>query len=251
MGTGLTSGTPIFELKHVSYRYRPHEPALLDLNLKVQDGEKIVILGPNGAGKTTLEKILAGILPAEGRFSAFGNPLSWQEIHNKNASAAYRRRVGAVFQQIDFRVVCATVFDEILFGPLKNGLSRDEAKERVEQVLDFCNIRRLVNRLPQNISGGEKKMVAIAAMLAENPQVMIFDEPTNDLDLENQKWLVAALNQLNDAGKTVITATHVLETARELADRVWIIGDNHRLIADGNVELLNDTNILNEAGILR
>ena len=247
----MTSGTPIFELKHVSYRYRPHEPALLDLNMTVHEGEKIVILGPNGAGKTTLEKILAGILPAEGRFSAFGNPLTLQEIHNQNASAAYRRRVGAVFQQIDFRVVCATVFDEILFGPLKNGLSRDEAKERVEQVLDFCNIRRLVNRLPQNVSGGEKKMVAIAAMLAENPEVMIFDEPTNDLDLENQKWLVTALNQLGDAGKTVITATHVLETARELADRVWIIGDNHRLIADGGVELLSDSCILDEAGIQR
>ena len=247
----MAFGNTVFDLKHVSYRYRPHEPALLDINLTVTEGEKIVILGPNGAGKTTLEKILAGILPAEGRFSAFGNPLTLREIHNQNASAAYRRRVGAVFQQIEFRVVCATVFDEILFGPLKNGLSRDEAKERVEQVLDFCNIRRLVNRLPQNVSGGEKKMVAIAAMLAENPQVMIFDEPTNDLDLENQKWLVTALNQLNAAGKTVITATHVLETARELADRVWILGDNHRLIADGNVGLLDDMNILNEAGILR
>ena len=118
-------------------------------------------------------------------------------------------------------------------------------------MLDFCNIRRLVHRLPQNISGGEKKMVAIAAMLAENPEVMIFDEPTNDLDLENQKWLVTALNQLGDAGKTVITATHVLETARELADRVWIIGDNHRLIADGGVELLSDRSILDEAGIQR
>ena len=248
---GLTSGTPIFELKHVSYRYRPHEPALLDLNLTVQDGEKIVILGPNGAGKTTLEKILAGILPAEGRFSAFGQLLTLQDIHSKTANAAHRRRVGAVFQQIDFRVVCATVFDEIMFGPLQNGLSRDEAKERVEQVLDFCNIRRLVNRLPQNISGGEKKMVAIAAMMAENPQVMIFDEPTNDLDLENQKWLVTALNHLNAAGKTVITATHVLETARELADRVWIIGDNHRLIADGDGCLLDDEKLLSEAGILR
>ena len=94
-------------------------------------------------------------------------------------------------------------------------------------------------------------MVAIAAMLAENPEVMIFDEPTNDLDLENQKWLVTALNQLGDAGKTVITATHVLETARELADRVWIIGDNHRLIADGGIELLRDSRILDEAGIQR
>ena len=148
-------------------------------------------------------------------------------------------------------MVCASVFDEIMFGPLKNGLEREEAKARTEQVLDFCNIRRLVHRLPQNISGGEKKMVAIAAMLAENPEVMIFDEPTNDLDLENQKWLVTALNQLGDAGKTVITATHVLETARELADRVWIIGDNHRLIADGGVELLSDSCILDEAGIQR
>jgi cobalt/nickel transport system ATP-binding protein len=247
----LTYSEPIFELKHVSFRYRPHEPALLDINLSVRAGEKIVILGPNGAGKTTLEKILAGFLPAEGRFSAFGKPMTLREIHNQNESAAYRRRVGAVFQHIEFRVVCASVFDEIMFGPLKNGLDREEAKARTEQVLDFCNIRRMVHRLPQNISGGEKKMVAIAAMLAENPEVMIFDEPTNDLDLENQKWLVTALNQLGNAGKTVITATHVLETARELADRVWIIGDNHRLIADGGIELLSDSNILDEAGILR
>jgi cobalt/nickel transport system ATP-binding protein len=101
------------------------------------------------------------------------------------------------------------------------------------------------------MSGGEKKMVAVAAMLAENPEVMIFDEPTNDLDLESQKWLIAALGQLNAAGKTIITATHCLETARELADRVWIIGDNHRLIADGGVELLADADVLAEAGIVR
>ena len=86
----MTTREPILELKHVSYRYRPHEPALLDINLSVQAGEKIVILGPNGAGKTTLEKILAGLLPAEGRFSAFGKPLTLKEIHNKNESAAYR-----------------------------------------------------------------------------------------------------------------------------------------------------------------
>ena len=247
----MAFGNTVFDLKHVSYRYRPHEPALLDINLTVTEGEKIVILGPNGAGKTTLEKILAGILPAEGRFTAFGKPMTVQEIHSKTESAAYRRRVGAVFQNIEFRVVCATVFDEILFGPQRLGLPREEALKRVEQILDFCNIRRLVNRLPQNMSGGEKKMVAIASMLAENPEVMIFDEPTNDLDLESQNWLVSALRQMNDAGKTVITATHSLETARELADRVWIFGENHRLIADGRTEILNDSDILAEAGILR
>lgn len=248
---GAVIQMPIFELKHVSFRYRPHEPALLDINLSVREAEKIVILGPNGAGKTTLEKILAGFLPAEGRFCAFGRPVTLQEIRSRHESAAYRRRVGTLFQHIEFRVVCATVFDEIMFGPLKQDVSREEAKARAEQVLDFCNIRRLVNRLPQNLSGGEKKMVAIAAMLAENPEVMIFDEPTNDLDQEYQKWLVAALNQLNTAGKTVITATHSLETARELADRVWILGANHRLIADGGVELLDCEEVLNEAEILR
>ena len=241
----------VFELKHVSFRYRPHEPALLDINLTVAEGDKIVILGPNGAGKTTLEKLLAGILPAEGRLRAFGKPLTAQEIQSKTENAADRRRVGAVFQQIEFRVVCATVFDEILFGPLRQGLPREEASQRTEQILDFCNIRRLVNRLPQNMSGGEKKIVAIAAMLAENPEVMIFDEPTNDLDLESQNWLVTALGQLSAAGKTVITATHSLETARELANRVWILGANHRLIADGGIELLQDREILREAGILR
>jgi cobalt/nickel transport system ATP-binding protein len=247
----MTIGTPIFALKHVSFRYRLHEPALLDLNLTVREADKIVILGPNGAGKTTLEKILAGVLAAEGRFTAFGKPMTLQEVRSKSESAAYRRRVGAVFQQIEFRVVCATVYDEVMFGLQRLELSREDARERVEQVLDFCNIRRLVNRLPQNMSGGEKKMVAIAAMLAENPEVMIFDEPTNDLDLEYQKWLITALSQLNAAGKTVITATHSLDTAMELADRVWIIGDNHRLIADGGQDLLSDADVLAEAGILR
>ncbi len=247
----MTIGTPIFALKHVSFRYRLHEPALLDLNLTVREADKIVILGPNGAGKTTLEKILAGVLAAEGRFTAFGKPMTLQEVRSKSESAAYRRRVGAVFQQIEFRVVCATVYDEVMFGLQRLELSREDARERVEQVLDFCNIRRLVNRLPQNMSGGEKKMVAIAAMLAENPEVMIFDEPTNDLDLEYQKWLITALSQLNAAGKTVITATHSLDTAMELADRVWIIGDNHRLIADGGQDLLSDADVLAEARILR
>ena len=247
----MTDNNTIFDLKHVSYRYRPHEPALLDINLSVAEGETIVILGPNGAGKTTLEKILAGTLPSEGRFSAFGKPVTVQEIHNKAENAAYRRRVGAVFQNIEFRVICATVYDEILFGPQRLGLPREEAQARVEQMLDFCKIRRLVNRLPQNMSGGEKKMVAIASMLAENPEVMIFDEPTNDLDLESQNWLVSALQQLNAAGKTIVTATHSLETARELATRVWILGENHRLIADGGVEVLNNVDILAEAGILR
>ena len=247
----MAFGNTIFDLKHVSYRYRPHEPALLDISLTVAEGEKIVILGPNGAGKTTLEKILAGVLSAEGRLTAFGKPLTLQEINSKTENAAYRRRVGTVFQNIEFRVICATVFDEVLFGPMRLGLSREEAKERVEQMLDFCNIRRLVNRLPQNMSGGEKKMVAIASMLAENPEVMIFDEPTNDLDLESQNWLVSALQQLNVAGKTVITATHSLETARDLADRVWILGANHRLVADGGIELLQDPDVLTEAGILR
>ncbi len=247
----MASGNTLFDLKHVSYRYRPHEPALLDISLTVTEGEKIVILGPNGAGKTTLEKILAGMLAAEGRFSAFGKPMTVKEINGNPGHAAYRRRVGAVFQHIEFRVVCATVLDEILFGPRLLGLPREEAQIRAEQMLDFCNIRRLVNRLPQNMSGGEKKMVAIASMMAENPEVMIFDEPTNDLDIESQNWLVAALQQLSAAGKTVITATHSLETARELADRVWILGGNHRLIADGGIEVLNDSNILTEAGILR
>lgn len=247
----MALGKTIFELKHVSYRYRPHEPALLDIGLTVGEGEKIVILGPNGAGKTTLEKIFAGILAAEGRLTAFGKPLTSLEINSKTENLAYRRRVGAVFQNIEFRVICATVFDEVLFGPLRLGLPREEAKLRAEQIVDFCNIRRLVNRLPQNMSGGEKKIVAIAAMLAENPEVMIFDEPTNDLDLESQNWLVSALKQLNAAGKTVITATHSLETARELADRVWLLGSNHRLVADGGIELLSDSYMLTEAGILR
>jgi ABC-type glutathione transport system ATPase component len=98
----LARDNTVFELKHVSFRYRPHEPALLDVNLTVAEGDKIVILGPNGAGKTTLEKILAGILPAEGRLRAFGKPLTVQEIQSKTENAAYRRRWGQCSSRSSF-----------------------------------------------------------------------------------------------------------------------------------------------------
>jgi cobalt/nickel transport system ATP-binding protein len=250
-GILLPSGAVVFELKHVSFRYRPYEPALLDVSLTINDGDKVVILGPNGAGKTTLEKIMAGILPAEGRFSAFGQLVSPGDIRDRTKVNLYRRRVGHLFQDIEFHVFCATVMDEIMSGPLRQGLTTEEAKNRAEQMLEFCGIKRLIGRLPGNLSGGEKKMVAIAAMMAENPDVMIFDEPTNDLDSESQEWLVTALLALNQIGKTVVTATHNMDTARRLADKVVLLGHTHRLVAVGGLELMDDRAALAEAGIMR
>lgn len=247
----MPSGAVVFELKHVSFRYRPYEPALLDVSLTINDGDKVVILGPNGAGKTTLEKIMAGILPAEGRFSAFGQLVSPGDIRDRTKVNLYRRRVGHLFQDIEFHVFCATVMDEIMSGPLRQGLTAEEAKNRAEQMLEFCGIKRLIGRLPGNLSGGEKKMVGIAAMMAENPDVMIFDEPTNDLDFESQEWLVNALLALNQIGKTIVTATHNMDTARRLADKVVLLGHTHRLVAVGGLELMDDRAALAEAGIMR
>ncbi len=242
----------VYNLENVSYGYHNSKLALQNVNLKIQRAERVMLLGPNGCGKSTLQKILAGLIFASsGKVSAFDREITVQSMKEKEFSTAFRRKVGFVFQNSDVQLFCTSVLDEIMFGPLAMGMPINEAKERAEELLDYSGISSLANSSPHHLSGGEKKKVAIAAVLATNPEVLIFDEPTNGLDPKSQRWIINTINELNQQGKTIIIATHYLEFVPELTDRVIVLGENHMMIADDtpqniltNREILLDANLI-------
>lgn len=246
------SASLVFELSHISYDYRPGEPALQNISLTMGAGEKIVLLGPNGGGKSTLQKILAGLIFAHtGKFTAFGQDISAGRMRDKHFAATYRRKVGYVFQNSDVQIFCASVLDEVMFGPQSMGQSYEEARWRAEELLEYVGISHLADRLPHHLSGGEKKKVAIAAVLAVNPEVLILDEPTNGLDPKTQRWMINMLEELNSFGKTIITATHHLNLVPELARRVVVLGETHGIMADGQPgDILHDRELLLSANLI-
>jgi len=240
-----------FELENVSYRYREDEVSLQGINMKIRAGERVVLLGPNGGGKSTLQKIVAGLIFGEGKFLAYGKAITAQAMRDKEFAAAYRRKIGFVFQNSDVQLFCANVLDEVMFGPLAMGMPYAEAMQRAQELLNFVGISSLTERMPQHLSGGEKKKVAIAAVLAVNPDVLILDEPTNGLDPKTQRWMITTLNALHESGKTLLVATHNLALVPEIADRAIVLGENHQMIADGSPDsVLNDRRLLLEANLI-
>lgn len=242
----------VFDLQNIEYAYRQDESALQNISLSVSAGEKLVLLGPNGCGKSTLQKVLAGLIfPHKGRIQAFGWQISRDSMKDKAFAATFRRKVGFVFQNSDVQIFCASVLDEIMFGPLNMGMDYTFARLRAEELLEFVGIAHLVDRLPHHLSGGEKKKVAIAAVLAVNPEVLILDEPTNGLDPKTQAWMMDTLIQLNQQGKTIIIATHHLDLVPQLATRVVVMGENHQILADDQpIAILENRSLLLAANLI-
>lgn len=243
---------PVFELEKVSYNYLQDAPVLKDVNLVINQGEKVVILGANGSGKSTLQKILNGLIyPQSGTIKAFGQPLTEDNLNDEGFSQGFRQRVGFIFQNSDAQLFSATVWDEIAFGPLQMNLPAGEVKARVESIIEMLGLTSLKERPPYKLSGGEKKKVAIAAVLSINPEVLILDEPTNGLDPRTQRWLVNLLVELNKAGKTIITATHNLDIIQEIGDRAIVFSEDHQVIAEGSpAEILHNKDLLIKVNLI-
>jgi cobalt/nickel transport system ATP-binding protein len=241
----------IFELKNAGFAYQG-APALKDVNLTVSSGEKVCILGANGCGKTTLLRIFAGLsLPQSGSFYAFGSEMKPKTMDDDRAACAYHRSVGFIFQDADAQLFCTSVREEIAFGPLQTGMAAIEAKQRVLDIANLLEIEPLLDKAPFNLSGGEKKKVAIAAVLALAPEVLILDEPTNGLDPRSQRWLINLLVTLGEAGKTIITSTHNLGLAREISTRAVLFDENHTIAKDANtVEVLSDIVLLKRVNLV-
>jgi len=243
---------PVFELSEISYSYPGGQPALEEVSFSVWRRESIVILGANASGKSTLLHLLDGLIfPVSGSLRAFGEMLSPRRMETADFVQQFRRKVGLVFQEAEAQLFCPTVREEIAFGPLQLGLSREEVQKRVEETLLISGLAGIEDRPPYSLSGGEKKKVALACVLAIEPEVLLLDEPTGDLDPRSQTWLVELLGGLRETGKTIISATHDLSIVEEIADRVLVLGEDHRLKAEGMPEaILNDSDLLLEVNLI-
>ena len=241
----------VFKVADVRYSYQ--DAAALDgLSFTVGAGEKLALLGANGSGKSTLLKMLDGLIfPSEGSVTAFGRELSEASLQDEAFSQAFRRRVGFVFQNSDAQLFSPSVWEEIAFGPLHLGLPRQEVETRVEDMLHILGLGHLRDRPPYRLSGGEKKKVALASVLAVGPEVLLFDEPTAGLDPKTESFLIQMIDELNSAGKTIITATQDLKLAGAIADRALVLGEDHRLAGEGmSHDILEDRELLLAANLI-
>lgn len=255
----VTDETLVFDCQDLHYTYLDRYPALAGVSFQVTSGEKVALLGPNGCGKSTLLKLLDGLIfPTKGTFEAFGHPVTEDNLEDEQFSTAFRSRVGFIFQNSDTQVFSPTVRDEVAFGCLQLGLSTEDTRARVDDVLSMLDIADLADRAPFQLSGGQKKRVAIASVLVMNPEVLLFDEPTAALDPRTQQWLIELIVELNRAGRAIVLATHDLDALDVLADRCLVLAEDHTVTAAGppdrilaDHDLLLRSNLIHERSRLR
>ncbi|MFZ2498852.1 energy-coupling factor ABC transporter ATP-binding protein [Methanosarcina sp.] len=238
------SGIPILEVKDLCHRY-PHldSNALDKINLKVFKGERVAVLGANGAGKSTLFKHLNGILrPLSGEVVVKG-----ETVTKKNVRTC-REAIGIVFQDPDDQVLAPSVEEDIAFGPINMGLSRKEVEVRVKEALEMVGLTGFEERAPHHLSGGQKKLVAIAGILAMRPEVIVLDEPTAGLDpLSSARILKLIMKMNRELGITLLLSTHDVDVVPYFAERVFVL-HHGRLEADGSPEeIFNDPELLRKA----
>ncbi|MGA7669141.1 MAG: ABC transporter ATP-binding protein [Nitrolancea sp.] len=250
----MSMTTTVFRLDGVSFSYQGRHEALKSVDLEIAQGEQLIILGANGCGKSTLLKMLDGLYrPTDGRITAFDEDIT-DVADDPSRARELHRRVGLVFQDPDVQLFSPTVYDDVAFGPLQMGWSEEDVRRRVGIALEQMNVTHLSDRAPYELSGGEKKRVAIATVLSMEPDVILLDEPTASLDPRSSAMLVDVIAGLRDLGKTVVLTTHQLEIVPMLATRVVVFGDQERRpVASGsaeeilsNKELLVRTNLVHE-----
>lgn len=217
----------LISLRDFCFAY-DQRPVLSHVDLQIDAGESVVLMGDNGSGKSTLLKALSGLVFAQlGSYRFDGAEVSRAAMADKAFAKRLHQRIGFVFQDSDAQLFCARVEDEIAFGPRQMQLPEEQVEQRVSDVCSLLEIRELRDRAPYNLSGGEKKKVAIACALAMNPDVYCFDEPMAGLDRHTREWLLKCLTNLKTAGKTLVIATHDQSLADSIADWFAYMGDFH------------------------
>ncbi len=236
----------VFEIDRVTYRYFDRITALSDVSLSVGEGERCAIIGSNGSGKSTLLQIMSGLIyPSSGSVRFRGREVSEQSLKDREFTRFFRQCVGYIFQDSDVQLFSPTVLDELLFGPVQIGLGEKEALDRAHSVMEMLGIEKLKDRPSYMLSGGEKKRVALGSVLTMNPDVLLLDEPTNGLDPRTQCFLVELIFALNEAGKTIVIASHDLGLVDELHARVAVLSEDHRVEKIGtSQEILHDEELL-------
>jgi cobalt/nickel transport system ATP-binding protein len=227
---------PSLLVSDLAYAYPDGTQALFGVNLSIGRGERVALLGPNGAGKTTLVMHLNGILTAgHGTVSVAGLPVAGDTLKE------VRRRVGLVFQDPDDQLFMPTVREDVAFGPVNMGLRGDALDRRVKDALERVGMLEAIDRPPHHLSYGQRRRVAVATVLAMEPEIIVLDEPSSNLDPASRRELAEILRSL---GVTVLMVTHDLPYALELCERSLILSDGV-IAADGPTrDILADTDLL-------
>ncbi len=231
----------IVQAENLHYTYPDGTIGLNNINFKIHHGESVALVGSNGAGKSTLLLHLIGSLTStKGSIRIGDYPL------NKKNLKAVRRSVGMVFQDPDDQLFMPTVFDDVAFGPINLGLPEAEVEERVMEALNTVGVSHLIKRSPHKLSGGEKRAVAIAAVIATMPDILIMDEPSSNLDPLSRRRLI---NLLKTFKHTKIVATHDLDMALELCERTIVLHKGEIIADDETKRLFLDDTLLAMSGL--
>ncbi len=229
------------QVEGLSHRYPDGNLALQGVDLAVRRGELVALVGPNGAGKSTLLRHLNGLLtPTGGGLLVCGMAVAAANL------AAIRRCIGFVFQDSNDQLFCPTVLDDVAFGPLHLGLPVGQVVERVRAALARVGLPGFEHRVPQKLSAGERRLVAIATVLSYGPEILVLDEPSAALDPRNRRRLIELLKEL---GGTQLIATHDLDLAWDVCQRAVLVSGG-RILADGPAQtILSDRELLEASGL--
>jgi len=218
----------MIEFEHVSFAYEKGRSVIEDISFRIEKGEAVGLIGANGAGKSTVMKLLLGLLRGEGTIRVDGTPVT------KDSLKEIRRKLGFVLQNSDNQMFMPTVYEDMIFGPLNYGLSREAAEARVDAVLARLGLAELKHRYNHKLSGGEKRMAAIATILAMEPEAVLMDEPTAALDPCNRRLVIKVIRELS---QTRLITSHDLDMILDTCDRVILLSGG-TVAADGPAEVI-------------
>ena len=229
------------DIDKLYFAYEKNEPIINDLSVHFREGESIGIIGANGVGKSTLLKLLVGLE------DGFEGSIRIEEIPvEKNTLSKIRERVGYVFQDSESQLFTSSVYEDVAFAPKNYGFSKDEVQKRTEKALEMVHIQHLADKKIYKLSGGEKKLVAIATILSMTPDIILMDEPTNSLDPQNRRKIINLLNGFNHMK---IIASHDLDFIWDTCSRTILMNDG-RIVCDGNTsDVLSNKELLEANGL--
>lgn len=224
----------MIEFRNVSFAYGK-TPVVENLSFAIEKGETVGLIGANGAGKSTIMKLMLGLLSGSGEILVDGLAV------NKGNLSRIRRKIGFVLQDSDNQMFMPTVYEDMIFGPRNYGLSKEEADRKVDAVLEQLGLQALKHRHNHKISGGEKRMAAIATILAMDPEMILMDEPSTALDPVNRRTVINTINRLP---QTKLIASHDLDMILDTCQRVVLLSHGS-IVADGDAEaILRDKALL-------
>ncbi len=234
----------VLEVRDLHFSYNDEKHALNGVDVKIYEGEKIAVLGSNGAGKSTFFLSINGVLkPHAGEVIYRGEKITKKRLNH------LRKNVGIVFQDADNQIIASTVMSEVAFGPMNLKLPREEVLRRVDKALDYMNITEFRDRPPHYLSGGEKKRVSIADIIAMESEVIIFDEPTAALDPLNAQMLEEVLRKMGEEGRTILISTHDVDFAYRWAERVLVFHQGKIIADDTPLRVFQQEELLKKANL--